>query len=102
MIGTAAFPARIRYDVEVGRAPDLEARHALREGVRQALAGGHRHIVIDCQRYIDLDFPLLSVLVQCARESQANGAEFEIVNLPPRVRASIAALRLDERLGLRH
>ena len=101
MIGSAAYPVHVRYDVEVSRTPGSEARQALRAGVREALAGGRRHIVIDCQSYIDLDLPLLSVLVQCARECQAVGADFEIANLPSRVRASIEALRLDARLGLR-
>ena len=95
-----AYPVNIRYDVKVAREPDSRARHALRDGVRRALAGGRRHIVVDCKT-IDLNFRLLSVLIQCARECQDGGADFEIANLPSRVRASIEALRLDARLGLR-
>ena len=102
MIGAAAYPAHVRYDVEVSREPGSEARRALRTQVREALAGGRRHIVIDCQACLELDLPLLSVLVQCATECEARGAEFEIANLPSRIRASIEALRLDQRLGLRH
>jgi hypothetical protein len=79
---------------------ELPNRRSLRQGVRAALDSGRQRIVIDCRSWQELDLPLLSVLVQCARDCRRLGASFEMTNLPPHIRADIDALRLSERLGL--
>lgn len=77
-----------------------DTRRRLRGDVRDALLEGSSRIVIDCGSWQELDLPLLGVLVQCARECEHAGAQFELTHLSQEIRASVAALRLDSRLGL--
>ena len=90
------------YAAHNGTVAVTRDRRTLHEEVRTALALGCEQIVIDCAGWLELDLPLLSVLVRCARDCAANGATLEIANLGQNIRADIEALRLGGRLGLTH
>jgi anti-anti-sigma regulatory factor len=100
MISIASQDPSVACALEVRGEPGT--RRLLRENVRTAVASGRQRIVIDCAEWSELDLPLLSILVQCARECGSRGVELEIANLSLHIRASIEALRLDHQLGLRH
>jgi anti-anti-sigma factor len=95
-----SFSSPSHYHVEVAR--DFESGHsrALRANVVEALERGGRSVVIDCSGWEQIDFGILSALIQCASACRARAASFELVNLSPSMRSSIQALRLDARLGL--
>ena len=98
MISIASSETNPGYALEMRAEP--RTRRVLREDVRTAVASGRQRIVIDCTNWSELDLPLLSVLIQCARECETQGVELEIVNLSLQIRANIEALRLDHQLGL--
>ncbi len=88
------------YHVEVGHELETGYSRALRSSVVEALEGGRSAIVVDCAGWRELDFGVLSALIQCANTCRSRGATFEVVNLSREMQASIRALRLDGRLGL--
>jgi len=100
MISMLSNETTIAPALEVRAEP--HTRRALREDVRTAVATGRQRIVIDCTNWSELDLPLLSILIQCARECAAQGVDFEIANLAVHIRTNIEALRFDHQLGLRH
>lgn len=102
MSGIAICEQLESYAAHNGTVAVTRDRRALRDEVRTALALGCQQIVIDCAGWLELDLPLLSMLVQCARDCAACGATWEIANLGKNIRADIEALRLDGRLGLTH
>src|SRR5262245_42796772 len=73
----------------------------LRARVIEALEGGGKHVIIDCDEWRDLDVVTLSALVYGASACRAHGATFELQNLSGEMRSHIEALRLGERLCLR-
>ena len=96
------LPSETKIGTALEMCAEPRTRRVLREDVRIAVASGRQRIVIDCTNWSELDLPLLSILIQCARECETQGVEFEIANLSPQIRANIEALRLDRQLGLRH
>jgi anti-anti-sigma regulatory factor len=88
------------YHVEVARDYETGYSRILRASVVEALDRGRRAVVVDCSGWQQLDFGVLSALIQCASACRARGASFELVNLSLAMRSSIQALRLDSRLGL--
>ena len=90
-----------QHVVAVARVVAVGYSRLLRSGIVEALDRGRREVVVDCEGWSRLDFGVLSALVQSANACRARGATFEIVNLSEEMRSSIAALRLDVRLGLR-
>jgi anti-anti-sigma factor len=100
MTAPAIHPTTSSYHVEVARDVETGYSRSLRASVVQALERGRSSIVVDCSDWQQLDFSVLSALIQCANACRARGATFEVVNLSRSMRTSIEALRLDRRLGL--
>src|SRR5262245_22527293 len=98
-----ATAARLQTTVAHFEIPGrLSTRHAreLRSRVRRALAQGERRFVVDCHAWQELDFAMLSSLIQCAAECREHGATFEVASLSSGLAADVRALQLHERLGL--
>lgn len=74
--------------------------HELRNQVRAALQRGERAVVVNCEGWNSLDFPILSSLIQCASACREHGASFEIANMSSSLLADVRALQLEARLGL--
>jgi anti-anti-sigma regulatory factor len=64
----------------------------------EALDQGRRHVIVDCEEWKKLDLMLISALVQCAQAFANQGAQFELANLTPEMRANVRELRLQRRL----
>ena len=90
------------FNVELSGEFNESYRRSLQSDILRALESGERHVVINCDAWRQLDLPLLSTLIQCAKSCDNQGAMFEIVNITPEMRACIKALRLHDRLGLLH
>jgi len=85
---------------EITTLSSIEHGRDLRNRVRQALQRGVRDFVFDCERWNELDFRMLSSLVQCAAACREHGATFDVANLSSGMLSVVRELRLADRLGL--
>lgn len=88
------------YHVDLASYASIPYRQTLYGDVVRALDTGERRVVVDCTGWQQLNLPVLSMLIRCAKVCRESRAEFELVNLGDNLRADIRELRLDTYVGL--
>jgi anti-anti-sigma regulatory factor len=78
--------------------PGAHEARTLRDEIRVALAAGSRHVIVDCEAWVEADLAVLSVLVQSAGACREHGASFTLANVSGAIHDSIRSLALEDRL----